>query len=187
MNNLVESEIDTMSVVTQGTAVTVVSTMSTHITSICTDMLPWFYVAIPLIALDLYYGRMLAKKEYSEGISKEAVTIQKSIKMTVQKIFNYIGWILLSCTLSLAFNAHYIVYIIMGLIYGIEVLSLINKWGRSKGIVVDEIGVLRLFCKYMWTRITGSNEGFEDVLRRASDSVREKGQKTHGTKEPRQR
>ena len=54
--------LETTSLVSQGAAVTVATTMGGYLGGILLEMLPFCYVAIPLIILDLYYGRKLTKK-----------------------------------------------------------------------------------------------------------------------------
>lgn len=158
---------DTTSLVSQGAAITVVSTLTNHVGTLLLQMLPFCYVAIPLITLDLYYGRKKAKYQYENKLSNVPCTLQKSLKMTLQKIFNYISWILLSTSLSMAFGIPALVWIIMGIIYGLEVLSLLNKYCESKGVDIDEIGMLKLICNFLWTRFTGSsNESFNDIIKK---------------------
>ena len=157
---------DTTSLVSQGAAITVVSTFSSHMGNILMQMLPFCYVAIPLIILDLYYGRKKAQYKYENKLTNIPCTLQKSIKMTIQKIFNYISWIFLSTSLSLAFSMPFLVYVIMAIIYGLEVLSLLNKYGESKGIDIDEVGMVKLLFKFIWFRITGHAESFNDVVRK---------------------
>ena len=166
---------DTTSLVSQGAAITVVSAMNGQVTTLLLQMLPFCYVAIPLITLDLYYGRKKAKYKYENKLSDEPCTIQKSVKMTIQKVFNYVSWILLSTSMSMAFGVPSLVYIIMSFIYGLEVLSLINKYGESKGIDIDEVGMLKLVCKFIWSRITGNfDETFNDVVRRHGETKTKK-------------
>lgn len=170
---------DTTSLVSQGAAITVVSTFSGHMGNILMEMLPFCYVAIPLIILDLYYGRKKAQYKYENKLTNIPCTIQRSIKMTLQKIFNYVSWIFLSTSLSMAFGLPSLVYVIMGIIYGLEVLSLLNKYGESKGIDIDEVGMIKLLFKFIWSRITGNVETFDDVIKKHEQK---KNRKTH--KEP---
>ena len=155
------------SLFSQMVAATIAPATNTYFSDILTQMFPFCYVAIPLIVLDLYYGRKKAQYQYENGISTQRLTIQKSIKMTIQKVFNYISWIFLSVSLSLAFNMPSLVIIIMAIIYGLEVMSLLNKYCESKGIDIDEVGMLKLLFKFIWQRITGiNNERFDDIVKR---------------------
>lgn len=167
--------LDSTSLVSQGAAATVATTMSEHLGGILIEMLPFCYVAIPLIILDLYYGRKKAKYQYENNITSIPCTIQKSIKMTIQKVFNYISWIFLSTSLSAAFGIPSLVFIIMAIIYGLEVLSLLNKYGESKGVDIDEVGMLKLLCKFIWSRITGNfDENFDDVIKQHNEKKKRK-------------
>lgn len=162
--------LETTSIVSQGAAVTVVSTISDHLSTMLIDMLPFCYVALPLIILDLYYGRKKAQYQYENKLSDVPCTLQKSIKMTIQKVFNYISWIFLSTSLSTAFGMPSLVFIIMAIIYGLEVMSLLNKYGESKGVDIDEVGMLKLVFKFIWSRITGNfEENFDDVVKKHTE------------------
>lgn len=161
---------ETTSMVSQGAAVTVASTMSGQLGGILLEMLPFCYVAIPLIILDLHYGRKKAKFQFENKLSNIPCTLQKSVKMTLQKVFNYISWIFLSTSLSLAFGVSQLVVIIMSIIYGLEVFSLINKYCEGKGIDIDEIGMIKLVIKFIWSRMTGNfDENFDDIVKEYQD------------------
>lgn len=168
--------LETTSIVSQGAAATVVSTINEHLGTILMDMLPFCYVAIPLIILDLYYGRKKAQYQYDNNITNVPCTIQKSIKMTVQKIFNYISWVFLSISLSYAFGMPSLVTFIMTTIYGLEVLSLLDKYAEGKGVDIDEVGMIKIIFKFLWQRITGNNsENFDDVIKKQGEINAHKG------------
>ena len=170
--------LDTTSLVSQGAAATVATTMGMHLGGIFMEMLPFCYVSIPLIILDLYYGRKKAKYQYENNISNVPCTLQRSIKMTVQKIFNYISWIFLSVSLSSAFGIKSLVIIIMSIIYGLEVLSLLNKYSESKGVDIDEVGMLKLLFKFIWSRITGNfDENFDNIIKKQHNINKKKANK----------
>ena len=53
----------------------------------------------------------------------------------------------------------------MAIVYGLEVMSLLNKYSESKGIDIDEVGMLKLLFKFVWSRLTGNfDENFNDVI-----------------------
>ena len=98
--------------------------------------------------------------------------------MTVQKIFNYISWIFLSVSLSSAFGIKSLVIIIMSIIYGLEVLSLLNKYAESKGVDIDEVGMLKLLFKFIWSRITGNfDENFDNIIKKQHNINKKKSNK----------
>lgn len=148
------TNLDTTSLISQGAAVTIAPAVSAHLSKILIEMLPFCYAGMPLIILDFYYTRKLVK-------------LHESIKMTIQKIFNYISWIFLSVSLSSAFGMPSLVIVIMAIIYGLEVMSLLNKFAESKGIDIDEVGMVKVLFKFIWSRITGNfDETFNDVVKK---------------------
>lgn len=114
-------------------------------------VLPWLFPCIPLIVLVCKYGRAKAK------LNGEEVTWGKTIKMAINKVFNYICWIMIACTLSLAFQKNSITFVIMAIVYGLEVLKLILRYVQSIGYEVDERTALAIFLKLMLSRVTGQN------------------------------
>ena len=87
--------------------------------------------------------------------------------MTIQKVFNYISWIFLSVSLSSAFGIESLVIIIMSIIYGLEVLSLLNKYAESKGVDIGEGGMLKLLFKFIWSRLTGHfDENLDTIVKK---------------------
>ena len=171
----VNTTLSTTSMFSQGAAITVASAISTQMDNLLLQMLPFCYAAIPLIIIDIYYGRRDAKYKYKNKLSPIPCTLHNTIMMTTQKILNYISWIFLSVTLSLAFDMPSIVYVIMGIIYGLEVLSLLDRYVESKGIDIDEVGALKLILKFIWSRMTGNfDENFSDIVKRQHDCKRKK-------------
>ena len=80
----------------------------------------------------------------------------------------------MSTTLSFAFGIPSLVIIIMAIIYGLEVMSLLNKYSESKGIDIDEVGMLKLLFKFVWSRLTGNfDENFNDVIRQHSEKQKQ--------------
>lgn len=154
--NVIE-ENNKMNMVTQGTTTAVVSG---YFHSAYLAMLPWFAVSIPLIMIDLRLGR---KKAYKNG---EDVTLNKSVRMTIDKSFSYICWIMLSTTLSIAFDVECIKYIIMGVIYGLEVWSSFGKWLYvTYDIKVSDVQMLRIGFKLLVNKITGIEQDFSEVFK----------------------
>ena len=162
--------LETMNLISQSAAVAVITTVDEHLGNIVLQMLPFCYVAIPLIILSLYYDRKKTQYQYENNISDVPYTFKKSIRIAAQSIFKYITWIFLSTSLSFAFGIPSLVIIIMAIIYGLEVMSLLNKYSESKGIDIDEVGMLKLLFKFVWSRITGNfDENFNDVIKKHSE------------------
>lgn len=161
--------LETINLVSQSAAVAVITTVDEHLENILLQMLPFCYVAIPLIILNLYYSRKKVQYQYDNNISDVPCTLKESIKISAQSIFKYVSWIFLSTSLSFAFGIPSLIIIIMAIVYGLEVMSLLNKYSESKGIDIDEVGMLKLLFKFVWSRLTGNfDENFNDVIRNHS-------------------
>lgn len=134
-------------------------------------MLPWLLVAVPLILLDLKYGRKKAQLKYERTLSdKDKVTLNKSIRMTIDKVFSYICWIMLSITLSIAFEQNLIKYVLMGVIYGLEVWSLFRSYVFIKfGVELSDKSMLRLLLRMIWSKLTGMNDDFNDIIKDSNE------------------
>lgn len=153
--NVIE-ENNRINMLTQGTTTAV---MTGYFYSAYVAMLPWFAAAIPLILLDLNLGRAKARQRGEE------VTLNKSIRMTLDKSFSYICWIMLSTTLSMAFDTMAIKICIMAIVYGLEVVSTVKAWLIVKfKLDVDEKEMLRVICKWIWHKFTGGEEDFKSII-----------------------
>ena len=73
------------SLITQGVTAGI---FSQYIQATYVAVLPWLIPAIPLILLVCKYGRINARRQ------KEEVTWCKTIKMAINRVFNYICWIM---------------------------------------------------------------------------------------------
>lgn len=83
---------------------------------------PYLLVSGVLILVDLYFG---VKAALHRG---EQVRISRAFRRTVGKMFEYLCWVTVSATLGVAFNASFIIWIILGFVMGNEVLSIITNW-----------------------------------------------------------
>lgn len=122
-------------------------------------VLPWLIPAIPLILLVCKYGRMNAKAK------REEVTWCKTIKMAVNKIFNYICWIMIACTLSIAFNCPAIAYAIMAVVYGLELMKCILRYVQSHGYKVSERQALVVFLKIILQKFTSTDVDTDQIIK----------------------
>lgn len=143
MNIMEEASKD--SLITQGITT---GFLSQYLYQTYVAVLPWLLPCIPLIILVCKYGRAKAK------LNGEEVTWGKTIKMAINKVFNYICWIMIACTLSLAFQKNSITFVIMAIVYGLEVLKLILRYVQSHGYEVNEKQALVIFIKLILARYT---------------------------------
>lgn len=89
------------------------------------SMTPYLIVSLILILVDLYFG---AKAALHRG---ETVRISRAFRRTVGKMFEYLCWVMVSVSLAVAFEVHFLVWIILGFVMGNEVLSIITNWLES--------------------------------------------------------
>ena len=81
------------------------------------------------------------------------VRLSRMIRRTVGKGFEYLCWITVSSSLSVAFDFHALQYIIFGVVAGNEVLSILTNWSvlHGKKVTID------------WVKILGKKVGMEDL------------------------
>ena len=160
--NVVE-ENNKANMVTQGTTTAV---FGAYFHTAYLSMLPWLFAAIPLILIDLNLGRKKAKLRYAKTHKNEdKVTINKSVRMTIDKTFSYICWIMLSTSLAIAFSCDVVKYVIMAIIYGLEVWSILRSYLLTKGFEVSDVDLFRLLCKLVWNKLTGMQEDFKTIIK----------------------
>lgn len=118
----------TSTVIAQGGAATIVMTF---VNESLVKMLPFMFVAVALIITDLYFGIRAAKHR------DEEVRMSKAIRRTVGKSFDYICWIIVSASLSVAFNAPAIEWGILAIVMGNEVISIITNYYSTRGLKIS--------------------------------------------------
>ena len=72
--------------------------LTAFLTEILADMLPFLIVAVVVIVVDLVFGIRAARHR------DEQVRWSRAFRRTVSKLFEYICWITLSSSLSVAFH-----------------------------------------------------------------------------------
>jgi hypothetical protein len=119
--------------------------LTAYLQSVYMEMLPWLVAAVPLLIGDLYFGVKLVLYRH------ERLRLLKAIAMTIDKSFSYVCWVLISTTLSVAFHADAVKYVILAFIYFREVISCFRNYFNSKGYDVDERGLFKL----LWRKVVG--------------------------------
>ena len=101
-------------------------------------MIPFLFVAALLIAVDLYFGIKSAKKR------GETVRASTALRKTIGKTFEYVCWVTLSASLSLAFEWQPLEWIVLGLVMGNELLSIIGNYFFIHGYKITGFDLLKL-------------------------------------------
>lgn len=94
-------------------------------------MFPFMILMLPLILTDLKFGLKAAK------FRGDRVTYSSAARRTLNKVVEYICWLILAVTLNQAFmvvSENLICLVIMGGVSVIEVLSAINNYLEPKGM-----------------------------------------------------
>lgn len=161
MNVNLMDEVNRNSLLTQGVTT---GFLSQYLYQTYVTVLPWLIPCIPLIIIVCKYGRLNAKAKGEE------VTWLKTIKMAINKTFNYICWIMIACTLSIAFDCTAITILIMAIVYGLEVLKCILRFVQSHGHNVSERQAVAIFLQIIIGRITGNEFSAESIINNTEDN-----------------
>lgn len=106
-------------------------------------MIPYAVPGLFLIVLDLIFG---CKAAICRG---EKVRLSTAIRRTMLKTFEYLCFIVLASTLALAFSKAWLEWVVLGLVYLNEFLSIIGNHLETKGITLSLVGVFRWFVKWI--------------------------------------
>ena len=148
-------------------------------------MIPFALPALVLVMLDLHFGIKAAKHRYKK-YKREAdrVTFSRGLRGTVGKVFEYACWLVISSSMSVAFQHDWIQWVILGLVYVNEIGSVIGNYLCTKEIDFSLLAFLKAVLVFVG-RWIGSKLGivtddvtFDDVLKPAKQGRNEKGQFT---------
>lgn len=128
------SESSAISTVAQGgVAVTALAFLHNALT----NMIPYCICAAPLIILDLIWGVRAARYR------KEKITFSRAFRRTMSKVFDYLAWIIIAASIALAFETHWLEWVILGMVMGNELVSIIGNYLETKGITFSWVGFYR--------------------------------------------
>lgn len=91
------------------------------------DSVVWLLIALIFTIVDLYFGLEAASSR------KEEIKVSNAIRRTLDKIFGYICWVVLSVSLAIGFHEEWIKYAIFAIIYGAELSSCFSNYFAAKG------------------------------------------------------
>lgn len=112
---------------------------------VITIMLPFLIVAVILIIVDLRFGVPAAKKR------DDRVTFSKGFRKTVNKIADYLCWVVLAATLAVALNEPKINWIVMSLVIINEILSIVENYLFVHGKKIS--GIHEFFLKIVGKKV----------------------------------
>jgi hypothetical protein len=148
-------------------------------------MIPFALPALVLVALDLDFGLRAAKHRYQKyRREQDRVTFSRAVRGTVGKVFDYVCWLVVSSSMSVAFHQDWIQWAILGLVYVNELGSVIGNYLCTKDIEFSLLDFLKAVFVYIgrWfgnkLGITTDDLTFDDILKPAKQGRNAKGQFT---------
>lgn len=102
-------------------------------------MIPYFFICLVVIALDLWFGVQAARTR------KEEVRVSRAIRRTLGKSFEYFCWAVLASSLAVATGYEIIQTGLMLVVIGIECISIFQNWltiKKGKKVTVDVPAIL---------------------------------------------
>lgn len=102
------------------------------------DMVPYLFAALVLIIVDLYFGIKAA------GRRSERIRPSRAVRRTVGKCFEYLCWVTVSATLSVAFDIQAIEWVILGVVMGNEVISITSNWFEVHGKTIKGLNIWKI-------------------------------------------
>lgn len=156
------NESSTISVVVQGG---VTATAIAFLHAALTSMLPYLIIAVPLIILDLIWGIRAARYR------KEKVTFSRAFRKTVGKSFDYLCWSVLAATLSLAFEARWLEWVVFGGVVFNEMVSIVGNFLETKGIEFSLTSLYRLIFRKAGAQlgVEVTQEEVEEIIKPKRD------------------
>ena len=118
-------------------------------------MIPYLIVTFAIVVLDCIYG---IKASIKRG---EHIRPARAIRRTVSKLFEYICWIIVAATLSLAVKWGPLQYIILSIPIGIELLSIMQNFLFIKGKRIQGLNIFKIVGEKIGTDL--SDVKIEDV------------------------
>lgn len=91
------------------------------------DSIVWLVVGCVFIIADLYFGIEAAHRR------KEEVRPSKACRRTINKMCEYLCWIMLATSASTAFAADWLKYAIFAIVYGVELSSCFSNYFAAHG------------------------------------------------------
>lgn len=102
------------------------------------SMIPFLIVAFIVVIVDLKFGIAASRHR------GDKVRLSRAIRRTLDKIVSYLCWVVLAASLSASFHIPSIEFIILGIVIGIEVMSIFSNWLEMKGYRVEGFNLIKI-------------------------------------------
>lgn len=102
------------------------------------NMIPYLFIAVVLIIVDLYFGVKAAKKR------GEVVRASRAFRRTMGKTMEYVCWVILASSLSVAFETVVIEWVVLGIVMGNELLSVLTNYFELHGYKLKGLNIFKI-------------------------------------------
>lgn len=102
------------------------------------NMIPYLFIAAALILVDLYFGVKAARKR------GEKVRASRAFRRTMGKTMEYICWVILASSLSVAFGTNIIEWVVLGVVMGNELLSVLTNFFELHGYKIKGLNIFKI-------------------------------------------
>ena len=102
------------------------------------NMIPYLIIAVILIIVDLYFGVKAAKKR------GEKVRASRAFRRTMGKTMEYVCWVILASSLSVAFGTVIIEWVVLGVVMGNELLSVLTNFFELHGYKIKGLNIFKI-------------------------------------------
>lgn len=117
---------ETESAVVQGG---VTSLLLLYVNQAISFMIPFLVLSLILILVDLLFGIEASKKRYEYSHSEtDRVRPSRALRKTINKIFEYACWVILSASLAVSFDVEWINMAVMAFIVANEMISVVDNY-----------------------------------------------------------
>ena len=142
------TDTNTAGVAVQG----VTSVVALYLNQALTFMIPFLILSFILIIVDLIFGIEASKKRYQKSKNEvDRVRPSRALRKTVNKVFEYFCWIILSASLSVSFKVEWINLVVMAFIVANELISVADNYMYVHGKKIH--GLSDFFLKLIGKKI----------------------------------
>lgn len=123
---MVAPERDTVNNLVQGGVTSVIALYFYNTLQI---MIPFLILTLVLVIVDLYFGVHASRVRFDKtGKEEDRVKPSRAFRKTLNKVFEYICWVILAASLSVTFEQGWINVVVMALVVGNEFISVLDNY-----------------------------------------------------------
>lgn len=103
------------------------------------SLIPYMFIIVTIVILDLVQGIRAAKKR------REEIRVSRAIRRTVSKLFEYVCWIIFAGTLLTATGSQWLFYVILVIPFVTEFYSIITNYLFASGKKITGLNLWKIF------------------------------------------